>query len=425
MPSERAPNRRRMGLETILSNNGFELAWENSGDFLHLLCHHPQLESPLGVSLDAQERQDFLEIVRSAQRMQGQPVEHRQRLGSLPGRPARLRLAVDPGPRLVIEAILSGRQLFEVSLEARSAVRALIHLLIQPAGTHTRTIEATLGERDQGRVQLGPHWGTWQEPHSHVLGPAGEWLPLTELPVDQPLRGWLNEQGAWERLSLDTGAPPGPDRLVERGLYEQAEAAYAVMEANEAKQELGRAYLAVQRGPLLEALPHLQAARNLSDQLGEEDENLLLEMETYLLCQQGQDMTAQVVQNMQKLLARQVTRDRWAARRALSNWRVLLDLLWEGQVPAVALQVWNGWLNQIPSPVLVPTLSFARPSAWSKPVEKPALPLQIIRELPPERSQLAPLLAIALALMLGFWWRWKHPVQWGASPTPTVTGSAK
>ncbi|MBX3170148.1 MAG: hypothetical protein KF760_22275 [Candidatus Eremiobacteraeota bacterium] len=413
-----------MALETILSSDGFQLAWENSADFLHLVCHHPQLETPLGISLDAQERQDFLEIVRSAQRMQTQSLEQSHRLGALPARPARLRLALAPGPRLVVEAILAGRQLFEVSLESRSAVRALVHLLIQQPDSTTRRIEATLGEREQDRVQLGGQWGVWREPHSHVLGPAGEWLPLAELPAGQALRGWLNPNGNWERLSLDAGAPAGPDRLVERGLFEQAEAAYGVMEANQAKQELGRAYLAVQRGPLLEALPHLQVARSLSGELSEEDENLLLELETYLLCQQGTDKASLIVQNMQKLVARQVTRDRWAARRALSNWWVLLDLLWDGQVPALPLQVWQSWLAQIPSPIMLPTLSFARPAAWSRPAEKPARVLPA-RVLPPERSQLAPLIAILLALLLGFWWRWKHPVQWSTQPTAPVTGSAR
>lgn len=413
-----------MALETILSSDGFELHWENSGDFLHLVCEHPNLERPLGISLDSQERQDFLELVRSAQRLQSQPLEQRHRLGALPGRPARLRLCLDPGPRLLLEAVLAGRQLFEVSLEGRSTVRALVHLLIEQPTQTTVRIDATLGEREQGRVQLGPHWGQWQEPHSHVLGPAGEWLPLSELSTGEALRGWRNEQGVWERLSLDPGPPSGPDRLVERGLFQQAEMAYAVLAENPAKQALGLAYLAVQRGPLLEALPHLQAARGLSHQLSEEDENLLLEMETYLLSQQGPEKTAQVAQNMQKLVARQVTRDRWAARRALSNWRVLLDLLWEGKVPPLPLQVWQGWLAQIPAPVELPTLSFARPDSWSKALEPPpaARPL---RELPPERSQLAPLMAIVLALLLGFWWRWKHPVQWEPRPTPRVSGSAR
>lgn len=117
-------------------------------------------------------------------------------------------------------------------------------------------------------------------------------------------------------------------------------------------------------------------------------------------------------------MARQITRDRWAARRALSNWRVQLDLLFEGSPPPMTLQVWQGWLAQLPGPVEVPTLSFARPGSWSQPR---AEPFNVsVRELPPERSQLAPLLAIALALLLGFWWRWKHPVQWGSPPTSTA-----
>lgn len=414
-----------MALETILSSDGFEFEWENSGDFLHLVCRHSQLESPLGFSLDAQERRDFLDLVRSAQRIQMQPLEHRHRLGALPARPARMRLSLDPGPRLVLEAVLAGRQLFEVSLDGRSAVRALVHLLIQEPAETTRRLQGGLAEREPGRVQLGNQWGEWHEAHSHVLGPAGEWLPLSELPAGQALRGWLNEQGVWERLSLDVEPPSGPDRLVERGLFEQAEAAYAVMEGNEAKQQLGLAYLAVQRGPLLEALPHLQAARGLSEQLSEADENLLLELETYLLCQQGNEKTSMVAQNMQKLVARQITRDRWAARRALSNWRVLLDLLWEGQVPPLPLQVWQGWLAQLPAPVELPTLSFARPDSWTKSAEMPPEQAQTYRELPPERSLKAPLVAIALAILLGSWWRWKHPVQWGPEPHPQATGSAK
>lgn len=412
-----------MALETILNSEGFELAWENSDDFLHLVCRHPQLEAPLGISLDAQERADFLDLVRSAQRIQAQPLDHRKRLGALPARPARLRLSIDPGPRLVLEAVLAGRQLFEVSLEGRSSVRALVHLLIQEPAQPTVRMQAGLTEREPGRVQLGHQWGQWQEPHSHVLGPSGEWLPLSELPAGQILRGWLNSQGVWERLSLAIDPPAGPDRLVERGLFDQAEAAYAVMEGNEAKQELGRAYLAVQRGPLLEALPHLQAARTLSEQLSEADENLLLELETYLLCQQGNEKTSLVAQNMQKLVARQITQDRWAARRALSNWRVLLDLLWDGQVPPLPLQVWQGWLAQLPAPVEQATLCFARPGSWTKspePIEYRPAP----RVLPPERSQLAPLMAIVLALLLGFWWRWKHPVQWGPA-APAASSSRR
>lgn len=74
---------------------------------------------------------------------------------------------------------------------------------------------------------MGYQWGEWNEPFSHVVGPSGEWLPLVELPEGQVMRGWLNKQGVWERLSLDQGAPDGPDRLVERGLFEQAEAAYS------------------------------------------------------------------------------------------------------------------------------------------------------------------------------------------------------
>jgi len=410
-----------MALETILNSDGFELDWENSADYLHLLCRHPNLEQPLGISLDSQERQDFLEIIRSAQRAQTKPLDHRVRLGALPARPARLRLALDPGPRLVLEAVRAGRQLFQVSLDARSALRALIHLLIQESSETARWFDGPLQEREEGRLQLGDQWGEWNEPFSHVVGPGGEWLPLAELPQGQVMRGWLNEQGVWERLSLDKGAPYAPDRLVERGLFEQAEAAYSVMEGNPAKQELGLAYLAVMRGPLLEALPHLQAAREGSAGLSEEDENLLLELETYLLCQQGPEKMSQVAQNMQKLVARQVTRDRWAARRALSNWRVQLDLLFDGAPPATTLQVWQGWLAQLQGPIEVPTLSFARPGSWSQPKTEPAhVP---VRELPPEKSQLAPLLAIALALLLGFWWRWKHPVQWGAAASPSATRS--
>lgn len=378
----------------------------------------------MGICLDSRERLDLLSIVRAAQRAQTQPLEHRLRLGSLPPRPARLRLAMDPGPRLVLEAIQAGRQLFEVSLDSRSALRALIHVLIQESGESTRKLEGSLGESGEGRMQLGDQWGDWQEPLSHVLGPAGEWLPLAELPRGQALQGWLNRQGAWERVSLDGGAPEAPDRLVERGLFEQAEAAYSVMEGNRAKQELGRAYLAVQRGPLLEALPHLQIARELSSDLSEADENLLLELETYLLCQQGREKTSQIAQNMQKLVARQITADRWAARRALSNWRVLLDLLYDGQVPPMLVQVWKGWLAQLPAPIQLPTLSFARPGSWSPPTQQPA-ERPTHRELPPERSQLAPLLAIFFALVLGFWWRWQHPVKWGLRPTASATGSAK
>lgn len=417
------PKRRRMALETILSGDGFELDWENSGDFLHLQCRHENLEHPLALSLDSQERQDFLTLVRGAQRALTQPSGQRLRLGALPARPVRLRLALDPGARLVVEAISAARQLFEVSLDARSAVRALIHLLFQQPGETTRQLQGSLGERSDGYVELGPHRGEWKEPYSHVVGPSGEWLPLAELPLSQPLTGWLNSQGIWERLSLDAGAPEAPDRLVERGLFEQAEAAYSVMEGNPAKQELGRAYLAVQRGPLLEALPHLKAARDLSAELSEADENLLLELETYLLCQQGPEKLGQVAQNMQKLVARQVTRDRWAARRALSNWRVMLDLLYDGQVPAMPLQVWQAWMAQIPSPVEVNTLSFARPGSWSQTEEPPMSP-PAARVLPPERSQLPPLIAIILALLFGFWWRWKHPVRWDPAPSPTATASS-
>ena len=253
-----------------------------------------------------------------------------------------------------------------------------------------------------------------------MLGSSGEWLPLRELLVGQTVQAWLNPGGCWERLSLDPGAPQGPERLVERGLFEQAESALSVMEGNEAKLELARAYLLVHRGPLLEALPHLEAARSLSAGLSEADENLLLELETYLLCQHGADKTPQIAQNMQKLVARQITRDRWAARRALSNWRAFLDLLYPEEVPPLPLQVWQGWLSQLPRPLEFVTLSFARPGSWSAPLETPA-PAPSRRQLPPERSQLLPLLAIALALLLGFWWRWKYPIQWDPSPN----GSAK
>ena len=82
-----------MPLETIvryrLETGSFELEWENSGNFLHLLFHHPKLSQPLGVSLDSRERQNFLLIVREAQKLQSQPLEQFVRLGSLPARPAK------------------------------------------------------------------------------------------------------------------------------------------------------------------------------------------------------------------------------------------------------------------------------------------------------------------------------------------------
>ena len=415
-----------MALETILSRDGFELDWENSADYLHLVCRHPQLQAPLGISLDVQERQDFLDLVRSAQRASGHPLEHRLRLGALPARPARLRLSLDPGPQLVLEAIQAGRQLFEVRLDARSAVRALVHLLIQAPEGSSQVFQGRLSGRDGARLRIGELWGSWSGLHSHVLGPSGEWLPLEELAPDQLVQAWLGPSGVWERLSLDPGAPSGPERLVERGLFEQAESALSVMDGNPAKLELARAYLAVQRGPLLEALPHLHAAREGSAELGEADENLLLELESYLLCQHGPEKTSQIAQNMQKLVARQITRDRWAARRALSNWRAYLDLIYQEEVPPLPLQVWQGWLSQLPSPVETVTLTFARPASWAAPSREPASPAPERQPLPPERSQLVPLAAIALALLLGFWWRWKHPVQWGPSPTPSpVSGSAK
>lgn len=413
-----------MALETLLSSDGFELDWENSADFLHLVCRHPQLQTPLGFSLDVQERQDFLDLIRAAQRAQSQPLDHRRRLGALPARPARLRISLDPEARLILEAVLAGRQLFEVSLDARSAIRGLVHVLIERPEQMAQRVQGRIEVLSEDKLQIGGTWGEWRSPHSHLLGSSGEWLPLQELLPHQTVQAWLNPAGFWERLSLDPGAPQGPERLIERGLFEQAESALSVMEGNEAKLELARAYLLVHRGPLLEALPHLQASRSLAAGLSEADENLLLELETYLLCQQGSEKAPQIAQNMQKLVARQITRDRWAARRALSNWRAFLDLLYPEEVPPLPLQVWQGWLSQLPKPLEFVTLSFARPDSWVAPQAVPsAAPFR--RPLPPERSQLLPLLAIGLALLVGFWWRWKYPIQWDPSPKATVTGSAK
>lgn len=412
-----------MALETIvryrLETGSFELEWENSGDFLHLLCHHPNLSQPLGLSLDSRERQNFLQIVREAQKLQGQPLEQAVRLGSLPGRPARLRLAMAPGPLLLVEAVGAGRQLFEVQLDSRSTLRAFIHMLSEPQDRACREIEAPFEEASATGVRLGTSWGTWNPHFSHVVGPDGEWLPLEELKPPLRLRGWLNDAGVWERLSLERYATLAEgQRLASEGLYWQAEAEFHST-PQDGPTALGQAYLAVQRGPLPEALPFLEKARALSAELSEAEENLLLELETYLLCQDGPDSINRVAQNMQKLVARQITRNPWGARRALSNWRVFLDLLYGGQVPSPAIHVWQGWQAQLPTPVHTPTLNFARPAAVA-PAPASGGNQAPARVLPPERSLAAPLAAIALALILGMWWRWKHPVQWdAATPTPS------
>ena len=412
-----------MPLETIvrcdLGTGSFELEWENSGNFLHLLCHHPKLTQPLGVSLDSRERQNFLQIVRQAQKLQGQPLEQVIRLGALPPRPARLRLSMTPGPLLLLEAVSAGRQLFEVALNSRSTLRAFIHLLSETQDGGCQEVEGELEEASAESVRLGSHSGTWNPYFSHVLGPEGEWLPLEELSTPVRLRGSLNESGVWERLSLERSPTLAePQRLACDGLYWQAEVAFE--SSHDGPGALGQAYLAVQRGPLSEAPPFLEKARELSAYLSEKEESLLLELETYLLCQDGPGPIHRVAQNMQKLVARQITLDPWAARRALSNWRVFLDLLYDGQVPPVALQVWQGWLTQLPRGVHTPTLAFARPSR--EPATKPQAsgPPPSAQVLPPERSLAAPLVAIGLALVLGMWWRWKHPVQWDVTkPTPT------
>jgi hypothetical protein len=403
-----------MGLETVLQQAGFQLAWENSADFLHLLFRHGDLT--LGFALDVQERKDFLEIVREAQRRLAPPPEGRLRLGSLPPQPARIRLAVGPGARLILEAVRAGRQLFEVDLEARSSLRALIHLLTQEPADRAVAVRGYPQEAEDGRLRVGGHTGGWDPLFSHAVGPSGEWLPLREIPSSQEVTGWMNSEEVWERLSLAVSAPAG---LVDRGLYTQAEAAPG-SGSNAAELALGRAYLCVHRGPLLEALPHLSEAREQAALLSEADENLLLELETYLLCQQGPEQLSLIAQNMQKLVAGQLPRDRWAGRRALSNWRVFLDLIFEGQIPPMPLQVWQGWMAQLGSPIEEFTLSFARPQGQPRP-QRPAVVAEPA-PLPPERSLAAPLIAIVLALVLGFWWRYTHPVNWGP-PSPLVTAS--
>lgn len=403
-----------MGLETILQQDGFELGWENSADFLHLVFRHGELT--LGFCLDAQERKDFLEVVREAQRLLAPPPEGRRRLGSLPPQPARIRVALGPGARLFLEAVRAGRQLFEVDLDARSSLRALIHVLTQDPADRSVAVRGYAQEAEDGRVRVGGHTGGWDPLLSHVVGPSGEWLPLNEIPSSQEVTGWLNSDEVWERLSLAASAPAG---LTDRGLYTQAEAALQ-SGPNAAELALGRAYLIVHRGPLLEALPHLGEARDGAASLSEADENLLLELETYLLCQQGREQLSQIAQNMQKLVARQLTRDRWAGRRALSNWRVFLDLVCEGEIPPMPLQVWQGWLAQLGSPLEEFTLSFARPQGQPRPQRAAAVPQRA--PLPPERSLAAPLIAIVLALVVGIWWRYTHPVDWGP-PSPVVTAT--
>ncbi|MBS2039300.1 hypothetical protein JST97_30225 [bacterium] len=404
-----------MGLETILQHEGFELAWEFSAEFLHLVFRHPNLgEEALGLCLDTQERMDFLDIVREAQRLLAPPPDHRCRLGALSGQPARIRLAVGPGARLNLEAVQAGRQLFEADLDARSSLRALVHVLTQESSQRSLIVRGRPQLFEDGGLRVGGHSGKWDPLLSHVVGPSGEWLPLKALLSSQEVTGWLNAQEVWERVGFARVSPVAWARLVDRGIYSQAEIALGGGE-NPAELALGRAYLAVQRGPLLEALPHLQEARQLVSGLSEDDQNLLLELETYLLCQQGTAQVDPIVRNMQQLVARQLPADRWAGRRALSNWRVFLDLIYEGQIPEAQLQVWQGWLAQLGAPVDEFTLSFARPQG----AKRPQRPSEVVERppLPPERSLAAPLLAIALALVLGFWWRYTHPIDWGP-PAP-------
>ena len=400
-----------MALETLLQQAGFELAWENSAEFLHLVLRHPNLgEEALGWCLDVQERQDFLEIVRDAQRMLAPPPEQRRRLGTLSAQPARLRLSLGPGPRLIVEAVRAGRQLFESDLEARSSLRALIHMLTQESTERSLIVRGRPQFGQEGRFFVGGHGGRWEPLLSHVVGPDGEWLPPAEVPSSQEVTAWLNSQEVWERISFSRVSPVAAARLVDRGLYTQAELALQ-SGPNPAELALLRAYLVVQRGPLLEALPHLHEARAQAGLLSLMDESLLLELETYLLCQQGREQADQIDRNMQTLVARQLGHDRWAARRALSNWRVFLDLIHGEEIPPSSLQVWQGWLARLGSPIEEFTLSFARPQGPQRPRRSQVMAQR--PPLPPERSLAAPLLAIGLALVLGFWWRYQHPLDWG------------